>query len=378
MPCPFRPSAAELKAIHDGVSEIADIQRTLVNNHANLQVPDRVAHQYQIAGGPVIMRIADELPPNLTGLGLFVPGTEHFGIGRVSTGLGTPHSEAQPDFLGLRFSFLADGRQIDFLSINDPAAPTDTHTEFVDLLFATGHASAAGGPFQLAEEQARLLAALTKRMGLVGATRTATHVVRQTFRTFRSSTAVQPYWTGIFEAGGSVGKFSFVPEVDDNHSPGLHAAADHLTRDWQARQKAGDINFTVYWIPFVDEKRTSTSNMTDAWQEDGKSEIATIRFPAADLPTPDALLWAALAAEMVARPGNWLADTAGKIGEPPTAFEIARKAAYQLSQRGRDALELRAYEDVFGKRKIGAALRKELERRRDDKARLGHVSEAAV
>src|SRR5690242_14352923 len=101
MTTPFRPSAADLARIGNDVAPISDIQKKLVANHPRLTVPDRVAHQYQIAGSKVLLRIADTLPPNFAGIGLFTPGAQWTGIGRISTGLGCPHLETDPDFLGL-------------------------------------------------------------------------------------------------------------------------------------------------------------------------------------------------------------------------------------------------------------------------------------
>ncbi len=102
---PFRPVAEDLKALTQDVSEIRDIQKKLLDNHKDLHFPDRVAHQYQIAGGKVIFKVADELSSELQDVGLFYPGAEHIGIGRISTGLGTPHLETNPDFLGIMVAF---------------------------------------------------------------------------------------------------------------------------------------------------------------------------------------------------------------------------------------------------------------------------------
>ncbi len=53
----------------------------------------------------------------------------------MSTGLGCPHAETDPDFLGLMVAFrMRSGRRIDFITINDPGSPTDTPEEFLALL----------------------------------------------------------------------------------------------------------------------------------------------------------------------------------------------------------------------------------------------------
>src|SRR5438132_953453 len=56
MATPFRPSAADLARIGDDVAPISAIQQKLLANHSRLTMRDRVAHQYQVAGGKVLMR----------------------------------------------------------------------------------------------------------------------------------------------------------------------------------------------------------------------------------------------------------------------------------------------------------------------------------
>lgn len=385
--CPFRPGAAELKAIADDVAEIAAIQQRIVDNHRDLHFPDRVAHQYQIAGGKVLLTVADRLPPELAGIGLFAPGARHLGIGRVSTGLGTPHIETNPDFLGLRLAFQTrSGQRVDLLAINDPAAPTDNHRDFISLLHATAEAAGAEIPLlgrwgdydvlNLIAEQKELVTALKRRMGWKKAGQTAFHVTQQTLRTFRSSTAWQTYWTGISEIGGTIGKFTLVPSRDENMRPGVRPGERHLSADWKRRQKAGDIAFALYWIPWLDEERTSTTELTEPWAEAHKRLVGQAVFPAADLETDAARLWAALADEMGANPGNWVRDAGDTIREPATPFECARKLAYALSQKGRDVLDETLYRDVFATGEIGSALAQELGRRVEAKARAGHVGAA--
>ncbi len=381
--CPFRPGRVEIEAIAADVAEIADMQRQLLKTHRDLQFPDRVAHQYQIAGGRVRLALDAALPPEFAGVGLFVPGSEHLGIGRISTGLGTPHIETNPDFLGLRLSFrTAAGKRIDFLAINDPAAPTDTHQDFIDLLHATVEAADAEIPLagewgaydvlNLIAEQTELILALKNRMGWKKAGKTAFHITQQALRTFWSSTAWQPYWTGICELGGTVGKFTLVPSRDENRRPGLRPGERHLTLEWKRRQKAGDIAFGLYWIPWLDETRTSTTELTEPWAEEHRQRIGQVVFPAADLDDDEARLWAALADETGAHPGNWVRDAGDTVREPATAFETARRIAYQASQKGRGALDEALYASVFATGVIDEALAAELRRRIAAKAEAGH------
>ena len=194
MPTPFRPTAADLALIGGDVAPISDIQKKLVANHPHLTMRDRVAHQYQIAGGKVFLRIEPQLPQNFVGVGLFEPGAQHIGIGRISTGLGCPHLETDLDFLGLMVAFQTRaGKRVDFLTINDPTSPTDTHPQFVTLLDATADAAGVQAPFgsglgeldlpDLAASNLRLIQSLIKSLGLVGGGKVAAHVVKQTLTT---------------------------------------------------------------------------------------------------------------------------------------------------------------------------------------------------
>src|SRR5262245_18266686 len=102
---PFRPTPTDLARISDDVAEIPVIQQKTCDTISDLRFPDRVARRYQIAGSKVIFRVAESLPAPLQGVGLYRPGSEHIGIGRISTCLGIPHSESLPDFLGIMAAF---------------------------------------------------------------------------------------------------------------------------------------------------------------------------------------------------------------------------------------------------------------------------------
>lgn len=347
-------------------------QQLLERASLSLKVADRVAHQYQIAGGRVSLRISSELPSHLDGVGLFKPNADYTGIGRVSTGLGCPHSETAPDFLGLRLAFLtADGQRVDFIGINDPAAPTDTHLEFMALLAATAEAAGRG----LVASEAALGVNLIHSLGAVRGAQIVGHVTRQTARTAISSTAYQTYWTGVVETGGHLGKCVIVPTEDVNTHRDLTAAARYLTEDWRERQSKGAVEFDLYWIPFIDEESTPLIQLTQPWQEN-RYLIGRAAFPRTDLRSEEAMLWAALAAEMGANPGNWVRDRANTIALPQTEFGLAHKIAYERSQQGRVVLPEAEYVHVFSRGAISDALAAELRRRREVKKQLGHVDVA--
>ena len=384
MPTPFRPTAADLARIGGDVAPISDIQKKLVANHPHLTMRDRVAHQYQIAGGQVFLRIEPQLPQNFVGVGLFEPGAQHIGIGRISTGLGCPHLETDLDFLGLMVAFQTRaGKRVDFLTINDPASPTDTHPEFVHLLDATADAAGVHAPFgsgvgqldlaDLAASNLRVVRSLIASLGLVKGGKVAAHVVKQTLTTALSSTAYQTYWTGIVEVGGAFGKFMFAPVSDENRHRALTPGERHLTGEWRQRQSRGDIEFTLNWLPFIDEQTTSMTELSKRWVQQ-PIPIGQVTFP--KLEAADADLWAALASEIGANAGNWIADTGNSIAEPGTEFTCARKFAYRNSQAGRGALPEADYAHVFGGQPISPALGAELQRRRAAKDAAGHVNMA--
>ena len=216
---------------------------------------------------------------------------------------------------------------------------------------------------------------LTRSIGLHDGGRIALHVSRQTARTAASSTAYQTYWTGIVEVGGTLGKFMFAPDANENHLRPLRPGERHIAAEWRARQARGDIVFTLDWLPFINEASTSTTALMTAWQQ-RPARVGTVIFPQIDAASEDAQLWSALAAEQGANQGNWVADAGNTIAEPGTEFTCARKAAYRLSQTGRDALPESAYAHVFRGEPIGAELAAELRRRRAAKEAAHHVDVA--
>ncbi|MBL8471006.1 MAG: hypothetical protein JNM98_04340 [Rhodocyclaceae bacterium] len=373
-----------LPEIAADVAEIPDLQQVLLERHPDLKMADRVAHQYQIAGSPVELCLDQSLPAELDGVGLFLPGTRHCGVGRVSTGLGCPHAESNPDFLGLMLAFrTAAGARVDFLAINDPAAPADNHRAFVAVLHAAAQSTGAQLPFSgalgdtrgahLVAEQGVFVRALTARVGPLKAAAMYAHVVKQTLHVVHSSTAWQSYWTGVVEAGGVLGKFTLVPEIDDNHAPGLHPPEYHLSRDWHRRQAQADIDFRLYWIAYLNEELTPLVELGRPWQEAHRQSVGLVRFPRRDAADAQTALWEALAAEMGANPGNWVRNKDDSLHLAATEFEAARVLAYRASQQGRAAIDPALYASVFENGQIGDDLAAQLQRRRADKLAAGHV-----
>lgn len=374
----FGATREEVEALTQIVSEIAQIQRMLLANYPGLLRLDRTAHQQQIAAGKAVLEIASRLPPELDGAGLLVAGAKTVGIFRISTGLGCPHLETDPDFLGLMLAFQTKARErVDFLGINDPAAPTATVEEFIALLAATAAAAGTGIAFgdagqldlgNLTAAQAKLFLTLKERLGFAHASRIYLHLARQTARTALSSSAVQQYWTGVVEIGGTPGKFTFVPGKDVNRHRALRPGARHLTEDWQRQSQAGDITFTVHWIPFSSERETPLENLTETWSESHAVPVGTVAFPRAEPGSREARLLSLLATEMGANPGHWIGTRAGEARPefPATRFTAARRLAYSLSQEKRGALPKQAYQEFFDSGgTIGPALERELVRRHE-------------
>ncbi len=368
----FNPTPEERKAL-DGIARgIPGVQHTLVANHPQLTRPDRGAHQQQLAASIVDFEAAERLPKELDGLGIFQHGAagRHLGIGRISTGLGCPHAETDPDFLGLMVAFTtAAGRRIDFITINDPTSPTDTPEEFLALLRATADAA---GTTNMFAQQATLLVSLARHAGLK-APAIGIHVTGQTARTVRSSSAYQQYWTGIVRARDVLGKFTFVPiaETSTGHDPAR--GPRYLSEDWRARQSAGPLEFRLEWIRFLSERETPLIDLTTPWQDRHREVVGRVTFPKSDPTTREARLTALLASELGANAGNWDETPDGpRAALPATRFTAARSLAYRESQKNRDALPEEAYASFFTDGAISDALSHELIRRYRDKRAAGH------
>jgi hypothetical protein len=383
---PFRPTRADLARIAGEVAAIADIQRTFRERAPGLKVADRGAHQYQIAGGRVHLRIAGTLPAALAGVGLFVPNADYAGLGRLSTGLGCPHLETDPDFIGLMVAFATPaGQRIDILAINHPEAPSPNHPAFMQLMEAATDGAGAKAPVgsglgtrnlpDLLANNLRVTLGLIRRMGLLRGLAAALHVVKQTTRTAFSRTAHQTFWAGIVEMGGAPGKIMFKPAGGEDAPAPPPFGPRHLTAEWRQRQAHGPVHFDLYWLPYIDERATPTDDMAKTWEERPQL-IGRLTFPRADPFSEDARLWAALTLEMGASPANWIASARNDAAEPGTEFGCARKAAYRVSQESRNALPQALYAHVFQGEEIGEALAAELGRRRTVKAAAGHIDSA--
>ncbi len=385
--CPFRPGEQELENLASEVDTIKEIQTALRDKHPDLQLCDRVAHQYQIAGSRVRLDIRDDIPEEIQGIGPFVPGSQHFGVGRISTGLGTPHIETNPDFLGLMLAFATrEGQRVDLLAINHPASPTDNHRDFIHVLHATEEAAGEEMPLigdwgeydagNLLAEQKAFAMELKARMGWVKAGKTLAHIIKQTFRTFNSASAYQSYWTGVLELGETAGKFTLVPTEEVNHRPGFRPGQYYLSEEWHERQAGGDIAFRLYWVPYLHEGVTSLLELTEPWAEAHKQQLGTVTFLQTGVNAEFDTLYSILAMEMGANPGNWVHNRENSIRIPATEFTAARQLAYQKSQEGRDALKPSLYQSVFKDGQFSQELRDELYKRHAEKVRLGHINQA--
>jgi hypothetical protein len=383
MPQFFDATPEARQALEQLADQIPGIQRTLIANDPDLQQPDRAAHQQQIAGGRVVLRVAATLPPELQGLGLFDPASQHLGLGRISTGLGCPHIETNPDFLGLMVAFQAPGgRRVDFVTINDPTAPTNTPADFIGLLQATADAAGThvpggnAGALELGNvfaSQLVLLTSLARHTGL-HAPSIATHVIGQTTRTLRSSSAYQQYWTGVVRARDVLGKFTFVPTQDVNAPRPASPGPRYLSDDWRNRQGAGALDFELYWIPFLSEAETPLTELMRAWREDHRVNVGLVTFPMTAADSRDAKLAALLASEMGANPGNWIETPTSAVTDlPATEYTAARSIVYRRSQRERKALADDRCAPYFDGGVITQDLANELIRRYEQKRAAGHA-----
>ena len=288
----FEPKREEIEALDRLTDDIPEIHQVLVRNHDQLKIPDRAAHQQQILGGRVALSVEKDLPPELRDLGLFQSSGAapriYMGIGRVSTGMGCPHLEIDLDFLEIMLAFRTGGRRIDFIGLNDPAAPTNNARDFLALLRATADSAGTEVPFgsvgelhlgNLAFAQIALAKTLVERAGVGHGLGIFDHVANQTKRTVLSSSAVQQYWTGVIRANDTLGKFTLGPEKDVNELRSLSPGASYLSEDCEKRQSASDLEFRLYWIAFRDPKETPLDELAKAWREEHRSRLGRWSFP---------------------------------------------------------------------------------------------------
>lgn len=371
----FDPTATAIASLDRRLTELPAIQARFVERRAGLRRNDRIAHQQQIAGGLIRLTVAPALPEQIRDIGLFRPNEVHTGVGRISNGLGCPHIETDPDFLGIMLAFRTGDRRVDFLGINHPTSPTDTIDEFIALLAATAEAAGVKIPFgdigrlelgNLAAAQLKMFNVLRKRLGFARATRIYAHVAKQTSRTLLSSSAYQPYWTGILKLADTLGKFTLVPQEDVNRRRWISPGPRHLTIDWRERNTRGDLTFRLFWIPYLRERETPIDRLTENWAEAHRVEVGSVTFTRTDAGTREAKLFAVLASEMGANPGNWIGDrdrNSENLDGPATEFEAGRFLAYRKSQSGRSALPESLYASVFESGEIAPDLARELVRR---------------
>ena len=86
MPRFFDPTPQQSRQLEEIAAAIPGVQNALVANHSRLTAADRAAHQQQLAASRVLLTIADRLPAELDGLGVFTrsegPSRPVIGIGR--------------------------------------------------------------------------------------------------------------------------------------------------------------------------------------------------------------------------------------------------------------------------------------------------------
>ena len=374
----YNPTPDERRALEALAEEVAGVQRTFVANHPGVTQPDRGAHQPQLGGGKVLLHVSDTLPPELAGLGIFVPtgATPRIGIGRMSNGLGCPHAETDADFLGLMVAFRApDGRRVDFITINDPGAPTDTPEEFVALLKATADAAAGsqdGGLVNQLASQARLLAGLVRHAGR-RAPAIAAQVIRQTARTTRSSTAYQQVLDRRRLRARRARQIHLRARGRRERAPAGRRGRPLPDRGLDAPARRGSPRVRPLLDP-VPGRSHDAPRGPDARLE-GRPPVTRgdVTFAAADPAARETKLVALLAAEMGANQGNWIEDDRGAQPDlPATRFTAARMLAYRVSQRERKALPEAQYASFFETGVVEPALAAELVKRYHAKRGVGH------
>ena len=67
----FDPTPEQKRDLEKIAAGIPGVQQTLTSNHPQLSMPDRGAHQQQLAGSKVLLTVAGQLPAALDGLSIF-------------------------------------------------------------------------------------------------------------------------------------------------------------------------------------------------------------------------------------------------------------------------------------------------------------------
>ena len=286
----------------------------------------------------------------------------------MSTGLGCPHAETDPDFLGLMVAFQArSGRRIDFVTINDPTSPTDTPEEFIALLQATADAAGASG---LLANQARLLLSLARHAGIRAAP-IATHVTGQTRRTVRSSSAYQQV----------PGPASCARATRSASSPSCRSTRRcrrPRTRTETVHRRLADTNGRRdRWHSSCTGSRSSTSGRrrsTISRPRGGTSTRCALARSCSRRRDRDQRIEAHRASCLGARrQSGQLAGNHRRAsgGASVDRFTAARALAYRLSQQHRQALPEDSYRSFFEKGEISDALAATLIARYKEKQAAG-------
>ncbi len=283
--------------------------------------PGRALHRKQLLAATGTLEILDGLPDHARH-GLFARPGRHRALVRLSSGAPDLQPNKLPDIRGFALKVLdiqgegalggATDHQ-DFLMINQDRAPANDLREFVDFMEAAtpgplagiAHLFKAHGPF-----------------GGLGRLRLLLSILGRKFRGF----AAERFDTVV---PVQCGPYAVRVRLKPAGNPPPQGRSKDIAQDMRERLAIGPLHWDLELQFFVDETTTPIEDASKPWP-DSETPIVTV----ARLTLPQQGAEAAAAEAEAARFDPW----GGLAAHRPLGEVMrARKAAYQVSQKGRDA-----------------------------------------
>jgi hypothetical protein len=286
------------------------------------------------------LEIRSDLPQTLQ-VGYFVPGKVYESVTvRLSNASGSIQPDADKDMRGIAVRVTVTQTEChDFLLTNGPVPHAQNGTEFVALAEAL-----AGSRFLLPW---RLLV----NLGPFTSIRMFRNLNRYA-RANIASLAAETYWSrgAILWGPHNCGRLKLVPaNYAPLANPPSKGNADYLRTDLAQRLAAGNIEFDLFFQPFVDEAKTPVEKAAHLWPEDVSVPvpIARLVIPHQDINSIEALSAEDVVDRTAFNPWNTTADF-----RPLGHINRARKVAYGASSAQRLGLRFLTEElvrnQVFG------------------------------
>lgn len=313
-----RTAADEAQLYEDYARRFADIQRRKSARYG----AGRALHRKQLTAACGELRVLADLP-EFARHGLFAAPASHEVLVRLSNGGLDKARDSMPDIRG--FSFKVLGVQGDSALGNGPAQSQDFtlinqekfafagSAEFVDLVEAASHGSAA------------LLKFFFKRYGFYGGPVQMAKMLKLASKSFKGFTTEAFFSSVPMACGPYAVRVRLLPA--SGNGPASADAANDWGADFSRRLAAGPLQYELQLQPFVDEKITPIEDASVNWPTP-YTTVALLTLP--QQAESQALLEQAEAG--VFDPWQALA-----LHRPLGDVQRARKVVYFQSQQGRAA-----------------------------------------